>query len=274
MTSADLQILAAAALIFVPLERLIPLHHHPKGPRAGLGVDVLHLFVSGLLIRGGALLTTLLLSWAAWSVVPSALQQSVRGQPGWLQFVELLILSDFAFYIAHRTVHSVDWLWRFHAVHHSSEQLDWIATYRVHPVDQIFNSTVIALPAIALGFSSGPLLVYAFIYRWHAMLLHSNVKVGFGILGKLVASPRFHHWHHADETQAYNKNFGGQLALWDRIFGTAYEQDALPSRYGSGGAVPANYIEQIAGPFRSALTRPDGGAAAPAPQSVGGRGIA
>jgi sterol desaturase/sphingolipid hydroxylase (fatty acid hydroxylase superfamily) len=250
MTAADLQILAAAALIFIPLERLLPLHRGQRALRMGLGTDVLHLFVSGLLIRGGFIGAALLLSLAAASLVPEELQALVRTQPLWLQFAELLVLSDFGFYLAHRTVHSVPWLWRFHAVHHSSEELDWLATYRVHPVDQIFNSAVIALPGIVIGFSPEALLVYAFVYRWHAMLLHSNLGIGLGFLERVVASPRFHHWHHADEPEAYDRNFGGQLVIWDQLFGTAYHKQRLPSRYGVGSTLRLDYVEHLVEPFR------------------------
>jgi sterol desaturase/sphingolipid hydroxylase (fatty acid hydroxylase superfamily) len=249
----DLLVVGAAALIFIPLERLLPLHSGQKGLRPELGIDFLHLVVSGFLIRSGAFATMLLLSFAAFSLVPAEIQAAVRSQPDWIEFAELLILSDLGFYIAHRTVHSVPWLWRFHAVHHSSEELDWLATYRVHPVDQIFNSTVIAVPAIALGFSAWPLIVYATVYRWHSMWLHSNVGIGAGPLSRLFATPRFHHWHHADEVQAYDRNFGGQLVIWDRLFGTVYDEDRLPRRYGVGGSVPADYARQILEPFRALL---------------------
>jgi len=235
VTLADLQLLAAAVLLFVPLERLLPLHRDQTAARPGLGVDLLHLFASGFLIRTGATAITVVLSIGAASIVPDEVRELVRGQPVWAQFIELLLLSDLCFYIAHRTVHAVPSLWRFHAVHHSSKQLDWLATYRVHPLDQIFNSAVIALPAIALGFAPLALLIYAFLYRWHSMLLHSNIKIELGLLGWLVATPRFHHWHHANEPKAFNKNFGGQLSIWDRLFRSAYDEDSLPTDYGSDG---------------------------------------
>lgn len=250
MSIADVQWLVAAALIFVPLERLLPLHAGQKPWRPDFAVDILHLFVSGFLIRSGAFATTLLLSVAARSFVPAELFQAVRAQPIWAQFVELLILSDLCFYAAHRLVHTVPLLWRFHAVHHSSERMDWLATYRVHPVDQVINSTIIALPSIALGFSPTAVVVYAALYRWHAVLLHSNVRIELGVVGKVLATPRFHHWHHADEPQAYNKNFGGQLAFWDHLFGTAYAREPLPMRYGTGGDVPEGYMPQLLSPFK------------------------
>jgi sterol desaturase/sphingolipid hydroxylase (fatty acid hydroxylase superfamily) len=248
----NLLIFAAAALIFIPLERIFPLHRRRHWLRGDALTDVLHFFLSGFLIRAGALATMLLLSMAAVSALPAALGEAIRAQPDWLEFAELLILADLGFYLGHRLVHAVPWLWRFHAVHHSSERLDWLATYRVHPVDQVLNSTIIALPALILGFSPGPLLVYALAYRWHAMLLHSNVKLDLGPLNRWIATPHYHHWHHADERHAYDRNFGGQLVIWDRLFGTFHEQARPPHRYGVGGEVPAGYPAQLLSPFRPA----------------------
>ena len=84
----------------------------------------------------------------------------------------------------------------------------------------------------------------------HALLLHSNVRVDLGRLGRVIASTHYHHWHHADEPQAYDRNFGGQLVIWDRLFATFYESDALPARYGVGGSVPNSYVQQLLKPFR------------------------
>ena len=249
MTIEQLQVIGAAALILIPLEWLFPLHRDKQILRPGLWVDVLHVVVSGALIRLGIAATVLGLAYASTLLVPDRVQQAIRGQAPWLQFVELFLLADLCFYLAHRLVHAVPRLWRFHAVHHSSEQMDWLASFRVHPVDQILNTTIISVPGIALGFSPATLLAYVLLYRVHALLLHSNVRLDFGPLGQVFASPRYHHWHHADEPQAYDRNFGGQLVIWDRLFGTLHEADGLPARYGVGGSVPTGYVGQLVTPL-------------------------
>jgi sterol desaturase/sphingolipid hydroxylase (fatty acid hydroxylase superfamily) len=246
----EVQILIAAALIFMPLEQLVPLHAGKATLRPGLGVDLLHLVVSGFLIRVGMAGAGLALTYACGLLIPAAVHAAIRNQPGWLQFVELLLLADFCFYVAHRLVHVVPWLWRFHAVHHSSEQMDWLATFRVHPVDQVLNSTIIALPGIALGFSPGALLAYALLYRGHSLLLHSNVGLRFGRLGQIIASPHYHHWHHADDPRAHERNFGGQLVIWDALFGTLHKPATLPERYGTQDGPPCgSYVQQLLAPM-------------------------
>jgi sterol desaturase/sphingolipid hydroxylase (fatty acid hydroxylase superfamily) len=250
MKFSDFELLIAAALILAPLERLLPMQRQ-RTFREGLTTDLLHFAVSGFLIRGGTAVLIGLLSVAVSAVDPFRFAVAIQAQPVWLQFCELLLLSDLGFYLAHRTVHAVPWLWRFHAVHHSSETLDWLSTFRVHPIDQIFNSTIIALPWVLLPFSPVAVVSYALCYQWQAMLLHSNIRLKLGIFDRLIATPNYHHWHHADQAEAYDKNFGGQLVIWDALFGTAHRTPASPARYGTSDEISRSYIGQIVNPFRS-----------------------
>ena len=138
-------------------------------------------------------------------------------------------------------------------MHHSSEKLDWVAGNRVHPLDQILQATIIAAPPVLLGFAPGPLLAYALLYRWHAELLHSNVRVDFGPLKWLIASPQYHHWHHADEPAAYDRNFGGQLVIFDWLFGTLNlpGRGEMPAKYGLRTPIAPDYLGQLMHPFRA-----------------------
>jgi sterol desaturase/sphingolipid hydroxylase (fatty acid hydroxylase superfamily) len=251
MSASDLLWLAGTAAAFIALERFLPLQ--PRGPvlRAGWLTDILHVFVSGAMIRFGTTMLTVGAAIMALSVVPAPVRDAVRSQPDLLEFIELLILSDLCFYTAHRLYHAVPMLWRFHAVHHSSERLDWLATYRVHPIDQILNSTMIALPAVILGFSPVAVIAYHLIYRIHSPLLHSNVKINLGPLRHIIATPQYHHWHHADQPEAYDQNFAGQLSIIDRIFGTynAAGDKTVPSRYGLRDKIPTDYLGQLLQPF-------------------------
>jgi sterol desaturase/sphingolipid hydroxylase (fatty acid hydroxylase superfamily) len=249
MSLGDLLILLAIAAAFTPLEHLFPARRTPWN-WGRVRIDILHLFVSGTLIRYGAALAVAGLVFVAGSRIPHDWTAAIRAQPDWLEFVEVLVLAELGFYAAHRLFHAVPWLWRFHEVHHSSEKLDWLATYRVHPVDQILNSLMIIGPAICLGFSGASVLAYSLIYRWHAVLVHSNVRVPFGPLKWIVASPHFHHWHHADQPEAYNRNFGGQLVLFDWLFGTLnMPAGERPARYGLTPPIPQTYLGQLAHPF-------------------------
>lgn len=247
LTLYDFLFVGALALILAPIERLWPAGPSDWSPRR-LRTDILHLVIGGFVIRWGTFAVIVMLTTFSHGFLSEL--TAVRSQPVWLQFVELLILSDLGFYFAHRLVHTVPWLWRFHEVHHSSEHLDWLATYRVHPVDQVINSTIIALPGMLLGFAPEAFIFYAFLYKVHATLLHSNLRWDFGPLRWLIASPHYHHWHHANEPAAYDKNFGGQLVIFDWVFGTLNMPERQPVSFGLSEPISPSFVGQIVHPFR------------------------
>lgn len=261
MDLIDFKHLLLIVLIFVPLERVFALRTEQKILRPAWVVDLTHLLASGLLIKLGLSLTLAAMILGAERLVPAGWRAAVAAQPHWLQFVEILVLADLGFYLAHRAFHAVPFLWRIHAVHHSIEAMDWLAAHRVHPIDQIATKSASLLPVFALGFALEPVLLFAVLYQWHSLLLHANTRIGFGPLNWIVASPHFHHWHHANAPEALDKNFAGQLSLLDLVFGTLHmPRGRAPERYGIDGAMPPTYLGQLAHPF----VRPPGAAPAPA----------
>lgn len=257
----DLKALLVVALIFVPLERLIPHRHEQKALRKHWLNDVVYLFFNGIFIKLGllAVVTTALV--VIGSLIPDGVGKFVRSQPVWLQAIQVIVIADIGFYLAHRAFHAFPFLWRFHAVHHSIEEMDWLAAYRVHPVDQVLTKSASYLPIFALGFSPLAIGIYAVIYQWQSLLIHSNVRFNFGPLKWVLASPQFHHWHHANERQAYDKNFSAQLPFLDAIGGTLYMPNRMPSKYGTDDPVPTVYHQQLAYPFLGAGSRPSEGPA-------------
>ena len=120
----------------------------------------------------------------------------------------------------------------------------------MHPVDQIITKGVSLLPVFALGFSGVSIAIFGLIYSWHSILLHANVRIKIGPLRWLIASPEFHHWHHANQREAYDKNFAGQLSVLDVVFRTAYmPKGKMPSKYGADDPVPHTYLSQLMYPF-------------------------
>jgi sterol desaturase/sphingolipid hydroxylase (fatty acid hydroxylase superfamily) len=254
------KVLLLAILVFVPFEQILPMHAEQKIFRRGWLNDLVYFLLNGIVVRVG-LFAVVLLIMAASDALPSGLREAVASQPHWLQAVELIVLSDLGFYSVHRLFHTVPFLWRFHAIHHSIEELDWLAAHRVHPVDQILTKGASLIPCFALGFSEWAIGAYFLLYHWHSLLLHANVRLGFGPLRWLVASPEFHHWHHSKQHQARDKNFAGQVPLWDLVFGTMYlPKEIRPSQYGLDEPLPAGYVAQFFHPFR----RPDAVALPPA----------
>jgi sterol desaturase/sphingolipid hydroxylase (fatty acid hydroxylase superfamily) len=246
----DFRLFFLTLLVFVPLERVFAARAQPVLRRLWAH-DIVYVFVNGLVIRLGLLALFMLVFAASPLLVPADLRDAIEAQPLWLQCVEVLLIADLIFYLFHRLFHAVPALWRIHAIHHSIEEMDWLAAHRIHPVDQIFTKGASLVPCFALGFSDMAIVVYALVYHWHTCLLHANLRLGFGPLRWLFTSPVFHHWHHCTDDEAWDRNFGTQLALWDFLFGTAYlPKGRTAERFGIGEVVPETYLTQLAHPFR------------------------
>ncbi len=166
--------------------------------------------------------------------------------------MEIVFVSDLFFYWTHRLFHRVPFLWRVHAIHHSPRQMDWLAGSRLHVLEIVIVRAVMFLPLFVLGFSESAVQVYLVFVAIHAVLLHANVRFRFGWLEYLIATPRYHQFHHACDGDALDTNFAVHLPLLDRVFGTQYlPRDAWPGRMGVAGPQPPHgYWAQLLYPFR------------------------
>jgi sterol desaturase/sphingolipid hydroxylase (fatty acid hydroxylase superfamily) len=123
-------------------------------------------------------------------------------------------------YLAHRAMHEVPWLWRFHAVHHAPRALSWTAAWRQHPVDVALHALAVAVPGLLLGVSLSAFASVVLLRRLWTALLHANVRFDFGPLEGVIATPRFHHLHHSPQRRFFNANYAGLLPVLDVLFGT------------------------------------------------------
>ncbi len=242
--------LIALAAVFVPLEKVVPLHPRPAR-RALWKTDAVHFLVNNVLIIVGLVVVLgAVLLGLGWLVQP-AFRAAVAAQPWWLQFIEAYLVTQLSFYGAHRAAHEIGWLWRFHKVHHSPTELDWLAAARLHPIDAVLGQAAVVVPLYAFGFSAATFGAFLVFNQLNAIFVHSNVRLRFGPLRWLLNTPEFHHWHHADEPSARNVNLCG-APLVDLLFGTCYLPHRWPSAYGAGEPVPPTYLGQLAWPFRRA----------------------
>lgn len=251
-----LLVLFAAAVIFVPLESLFPRHKEQKIIRKNLRTDILHALV-GYVFSFALSLLFIMCAWVALTpIIPAGLKTFLFDLPIWVQVIALMVFGDLYYYWAHRTFHKLPLLWRFHAVHHSIEDLDWMAAHRVHPLDTALTNSGVIIIALSFGFNPAALAIHSVIFIWHSFLKHSNVNISWGPLRWIFATPAYHHWHHGNQPDAYDKNFSGQLPLWDLIFGTAimteYEN---PEKYGVDDPVPDDFIGQLIYPFKNTATQ-------------------
>ncbi|MBC8093800.1 MAG: sterol desaturase family protein, partial [Pseudonocardia sp.] len=172
------------------------------------------------------------------------------GWPVAAQFVAAVLVSDLVNYWSHRALHEVPILWRVHAVHHSSEDLDWLSTSRGHPIDQILVAAAATLPLYAVGVDlslAGGVLAVNFLFPF---LVHANTRLTLRPLSAVVVTPAFHHRHHARERDAVNRNYGAIFSFWDRIFGSWHLPDRMPLAYGTDTPVARGWAGQMLHPFR------------------------
>ena len=244
--------LSIAAAVGVSIEILAPLHEGRRTARAYI-LDLTHALGDRAVIVPLVAVCLGAAEPVITTVVPAGFRGGLESLPWAAQVAVAVIATDFANYLIHRSLHRVSFLWAFHAVHHSSERLDWLATSRVHPVDLAINITAVTLPTIALGkVELAPWLVtFFFVYPF---VTHANARIRLGAVGTVLVTPAFHHWHHAADGEAHDRNFGMFLSVWDRLFGTAITGDEFPSRYGVDGSdLPSlDYVGQMTQPFRTA----------------------
>jgi len=141
-----------------------------------------------------------------------------------------LVGADLVLYWLHRAFNSSR-LWRFHAVHHSTEDLEWVSASRFHPVNLLLGSILVDVVVLMSGFSPEVFLIVAPLNLVASGLVHANLDWTFGPLKYVISSPVFHRWHHDRKT--LGKNFGGTLSVYDWMFGTFHmPKGELPSNYG------------------------------------------
>ena len=238
------------AMLFVPLEQLFA-RLPQRVLRPGWTTDLAHFAVSHLLVQVTVLLTLMPAAmFFRWAVHP-AFQNAVAAQPYVVQFVEILLVADLSEYAIHRLFHTVPFLWRFHAVHHSAEVMDWLAGSRMHLVDVLVTRALVFVPLYVLGFAPPPVYAYLVFVSFHAVFIHANVRFRFGRVAHLIATPQFHHWHHAADAEGVDKNFAVHLPVLDRLFGTyCMPAERWPNAYGiAGRPVPPDYARQLLYPF-------------------------
>jgi sterol desaturase/sphingolipid hydroxylase (fatty acid hydroxylase superfamily) len=167
-----------------------------------------------------------------------------------VQFFLAVLVADLAEYAIHRALHKVPWLWRFHAIHHSSKALDWIAGSRAHIVEDLLVRGVILIPMM-MAFSHTMIVAYLLFVALHATWTHCNFGPTIKWLEPFVVFPRFHHWHHTSQREGIDKNFAIHFPWIDRIFGTHYyPKDAWPETYGlDNEPIPRTFWAQTVYPF-------------------------
>jgi len=237
------------AIIYVPLERLWPQYPEQGTFRKDWTTDVVYFMSTHLPIQILSFLVLLPATQAVKYFGVPALQHLVARLPWLLQFFLAVVVADVAEYFIHLALHKVPFLWRFHAIHHSSKALDWIAGSRSHFVDDTLVRGFILAP-LMLGFSQGIILAYLIFVTLHATWTHCNFAPNAKWLEEVLVMPRYHHWHHTSQKEGVDKNFAIHFPWIDKIFGTYYFPEQWPQRYGlDGEEIAPSFLRQTIDPF-------------------------
>jgi lathosterol oxidase len=238
--------------IYVPIERLWPRYPEQSTFRKEWTLDVGYWLSTHLPIQILSFLIVLPSTMAErWLAIPAA--KAVVGSLPWLvQFPLAVLVADLAQMAIHATFHKVRFLWGFHSIHHSSKALDWIAGSRTHFVDLVVGRGMILLPLMFLGFTHSVIIAYLAFVTIHATWTHCNSALHVTWLEKFLVMPRHHHWHHAAEEEAIDKNFAIHFPWLDKLFGTEYDPGRWPKGYGLVHTqLPTTFWGQFFAPFRS-----------------------
>jgi sterol desaturase/sphingolipid hydroxylase (fatty acid hydroxylase superfamily) len=241
--------LAILAAIFVPLERLFAAHPQQVF-RKQIVTDLGYYFLSGLLTAVLLSFPVALLALLVRHLVPEDFRQFMTVQPLWTKAVFGFVAGEVGYYWGHRLSHEIPFLWKFHSIHHSAEQIDFLVNTRAHPIDMVFGRFCGLIPIYLLGLS-GPggtkesqvAVIVTLIGTVWGFFIHANLWWRFGTLEWLISTPAFHHWHHT--RSPVNRNYASTLPWLDRIFGTYHLPGEFPTSYGIKAKMPDALVDQL-----------------------------
>ncbi|MBI5109915.1 MAG: sterol desaturase family protein [Rhodocyclales bacterium] len=210
-------IFALMAVWEVAAPRRARLHTRLRRWTANLGLVVFNTVLVRLVFPFAAVAFATLSTQRGWGLLNNA------GLPEPLALLLAVVAMDFAIWLQHVMVHAVPVLWRLHQVHHADPDYDLTTGARFHPIEIILSMLIKFAVIAVLGAPAAAVLVFEVLLNATAMFNHGNVKLPAGIdtgLRLLLVTPDMHRVHHSTDNAEANSNFGFNLSLWDRLFGT------------------------------------------------------
>ncbi len=175
-----------------------------------------------------------------------------------------VIALDFIIYLQHVLVHAVPALWRLHRVHHADLDFDVTTGARFHPIEIVLSMLIKFSAIVVIGPPVVAVVIFEVVLSSMAMFNHSNVRLPLGldrIIRRLIVTPDMHRVHHSTEDNETNSNYGFNLSIWDRLFGTYIDQPRgghIDMHIGIHGFNDAKQVNQLPGmlalPFIGKIT--------------------
>lgn len=148
-------------------------------------------------------------------------------KPAIVQIIGSFLILDFASYLSHYLRHRVKWLWYFHAIHHSQENLNPFTANRAHFFEAVISTVIRTIPIAFFGGSPMNWTLFIALSGTWTYFIHSNVRTNLGLLRFLLVTPQFHRVHHSRLPEHFDKNFCERLVIWDWLFGTVVRDSTI-----------------------------------------------
>lgn len=245
--------LAVLAAVFIPLERLFA--ERPQSVfRRQMLPDLVYFFGNGLALSLLLAIPAALLAALSSRIMPRDLFDWIAALPLWVRLPAAMFIGDLGAYWGHRWSHERPILWRFHAIHHSATEVDWLTNTRAHPVDLVFTRFCALVPLYALGLAQAAnaadpvAMLVTVIGTFWSFFIHANLKWRLGWLERLISTPAFHRWHHTND-EMRDRNYAALFPVLDLIFRSFHLPAHAPSVYGIDAAMPPGVVAQLLSPL-------------------------
>ncbi len=245
----------ASGLIVFGFERVFPYHRSWVHSKGDLRPDIAYAFGIGtvVLVIVDPLVTYFGVAAYSWMSERVGADLWPVHWPLAAQIVVALVVAELPKYWNHRLQHTIDFLWRFHATHHSAPRLYWLNAARFHPLDTIVDGLVGGIPLLALGCGPEVIALFAIVSGVHGFFQHGNILLDLGPLNYFFSMAELHRWHHSKTLVEANHNYGQNVIVWDLVFGTFFwpkdreppEEIGIPDL----SAFPTTFWRQLASPL-------------------------
>ncbi len=254
--------LLALSVLVLLFEILLPWRKGQKVLRKGFWLDVFYIFFNFFLfslIGYNALSNigvNLFNDVLAWFGISNIVAIELQSMPVWSQLLIMFVVADFIQWFVHVQLHKQPWLWKFHKVHHSVQEMGFAAHFRFHFMETIIYKSVQYIPLAMIGFGIEQFFVVHMFSVFIGHLNHANLPWNYGWLGYVFNNPKMHIWHHSKalpESHSYGMNFGISLSIWDYIFKTAYipkEGKNINLGFEKVEDYPQDFFGQLMQPFK------------------------
>lgn len=244
---------AVTAAIFIPIEQFFPKRKTYGIVNSDWKLNLTYFLVFDLNIKFILFAIKFPAHFFFTNLKFSELQNVINNLPFLIALFLALFVADLFQFIRHFLAHKIPFLWKFHAVHHSTENIDWLAGSRSHLIDLLLDRSFIFIPIYILGFNESILVTYTTIVALQSVWAHTNSHIELGWLKYLIVTPQYHHWHHAKDVSAHDKNFAVHFPFIDMIFGTFHSfKHGWPKETGihEPDFPKNNYLKQFLYPFK------------------------